>query len=195
MKRFIVFEGLDGSGQSTQAELLESLLEEKGFKTVLTKEPTVESSAGKKIKEILNKRIEASSEALQKLFAEDRKEHLEKVVIPALDRGNFVVSDRYFYSSLAFGASDGLSLEWLMELNKDFLRPEQAFLLKTSPATCISRIEKRGTPKDLFEKEEKLAKVWTNYEKIIPLFEEIEVIDGEKSIEEVFKEVKTCLKF
>lgn len=195
MESFIVLEGLDGSGQSTQVELLGNFLKEKGFEIVLTKEPTVDSLAGKKIKEILNKKVKTAPEDLQRLFAEDRKEHLEKVVIPALNEGNFVVSDRYFYSSFAFGASDGLDLKWLMELNKDFLRPEQTFLLKASPKTCVSRIEKRGAPKDLFEKEEKLVKVWENYEKLLPLFEEIKVIDGEKNIEEVFKEIKKCLKF
>jgi dTMP kinase len=188
--KFIVLEGLDGSGQSTQAELLKDFLIKKGFEVILTKEPTQDSEAGKKINEILAEKIKIEPKTLQELFAQDRKEHLENLVIPALKEGKFVVSDRYFFSSFAFGSSDGLDLEWLIEINNSFLLPDQTLILKVKPEVCISRIEGRGIEKTLFEKQEKLAKVWQTYEILPQRFENTLIINGEKSIEEVFEEVK-----
>ena len=85
--KFIVIEGLDGSGQSTQAELLKNFLLKEGHKVVLTKEPTQDSEAGKKIKEVLGEAIKLESQLLQELFVEDRKEHLQNLIIPALKEG------------------------------------------------------------------------------------------------------------
>ena len=188
--KFIVFEGLDGSGQSTQASLLKDFLLEKGYEVVLTKEPSLESESGRKIRKVLSKEIKISSKELQKLFAEDRKAHLENTIIPALKQGKAVISDRYFFSTFAYGASDGLDLEWLIEINDQFLFPDLTFLLKVGPKVCIDRIIKRGEGIDLFEKEEKLASVWETY-KILPnRFENVYIVDGERSIEEVFKEIK-----
>lgn len=188
--KFIVFEGLDGSGQSTQAGLLRDFLAGKGFEVVLTKEPTKDSEAGQKIREILDQKSKIDGAKLQELFAQDRKEHLEKVIIPALEEGKFVISDRYFFSSFAFGASDGVDLKWLIEINDSFLLPDLTFLLKVRPEICIGRIEKRGTPKALFEKTEKLAKVWQTFEILPEKFENMIVINGERTIEEVFEDVK-----
>ena len=119
--KFIVFEGIDGSGQSTQAGLLHKFLSKRGRLVVLTKEPTQDSRAGRKIRKILDKKEKTSSQRLQQLFADDRKEHLKKTVIPALKQGKTVISDRYFFSSLAFGTADGVDLNWLIRINKAFL--------------------------------------------------------------------------
>ncbi len=193
--KFIAFEGLDGSGQSTQAELLRKFLTEKGYRVVLTKEPTLDSEAGRKIRDVLDNKVKLDPGKLQELFAQDRREHLEKIIIPALEEGRFIISDRYFFSTFAFGASDGLDLEWLIKLNDDFLLPDLTFILKVRPEVCVSRMEKRGNPRTLFEKEEKLAKVWETY-KIMPArFENVEIIDGEKSIEEIFEETKKIVSF
>lgn len=188
--KFIVFEGLDGSGQSTQAGLLRNFLVKKGYQVVLTKEPTLDSTAGKKIRQILDEKIKEDPAELQKLFAQDREEHLKNVIIPALEKGEIVISDRYFYSTFAFGYSDGLNLDWLIKLNGNFLTPDITFVLKVAPKICVERIEKRGKVKTLFEKELKLAKVWEGYEKLSKIFKEIKIIDGEKSIPEVFEDVK-----
>lgn len=98
--KFIVFEGLDGSGQSTQSGLLRDFLIKKGYKVLLTKEPTLNSKFGKKIKRVLNKKERVSAKKLQELFTQDRKEHLEKTIIPALKKGEIVISDRYFFPLL-----------------------------------------------------------------------------------------------
>ena len=191
--KFIVIEGLDGSGQSTQVGLLRDFLIEKDYQVVTTKEPTQTSEAGKKIKAILDKKTKSDAVKLQELFTEDRKEHLKNTIIPALKQGKFVVSDRYCFSSFAYGASDGIDLNWLIKINNDFLLPDLTFILKVRPKVCISRIERRGTSKTLFEKEKKLAEVREIYKLFPTMFENVKILDGEKSIEEVFEEIKKAI--
>ena len=95
--KFIVFEGLDGSGQSTQTELLRDFLIEKGYEVIQTKEPTQESKASQEIRETLDKKIKIKPMRLQELFTQDRKEHLDNLINPALKEGKMVISDRYFF--------------------------------------------------------------------------------------------------
>jgi dTMP kinase len=187
--KFVVLEGLDGSGQSTQVKFLGDFLKEKGQAVVLTKEPTLSSQAGQKIRKVLDEKIKIEPAQLQKLFAQDRKEHLKNLIEPALKQEKIVISDRYFFSSFAFGALD-LDLEWLIKLNNDFILPDMTFFLDVKPEICLARIEKRGEEIKLFEKKEKLAKVWQNYKLILNRFENTYIINGEKSIEEVFKQIK-----
>ncbi|MBI2623190.1 MAG: dTMP kinase [Candidatus Liptonbacteria bacterium] len=186
--KFIVFEGLDGSGQSTQTRLLAEFLTRKGREVVITKEPTGESEAGKKIREALAQRIVVTPRGLQELFAEDRQEHLERVILPALTEGKYVISDRYMFSSFAFGAIE-CDLEWLIELNREFPMPDLAFFLAISPEKAVSRIEKRGKPKELFEETEKLKKVDENYRKLLTRFPCMKLVNGEQSEEAVHAEV------
>ena len=191
--KFIVFDSLDGSGQSTQMSFLRDFLVNKGFDVVTTKEPTTDSQAGRKVREILQKKIKSGSEDLQELFTQDRKEHLEKIITPALKAGKWVISDRYFFSTFAYGASDGLDMEKLIKMNDSFLLPDRTFILKVSPKTCMERINKRGTKQELFEREEKLAKVWQSYEKFPARFENVNIINGERPAEEVFEDVKKII--
>lgn len=191
--KFIVFEGLDGSGQSTQAGLLKNFLLEKGYEIILTKEPTIDSEAGKKIRKVLDKKLIINSKELQELFVQDRKEHLEKTIIPSLKQGKIIISNRYFFSSLAYGTSDALDLEWLIDINDSFLMPDITFLLKASPEICVQRIVGRGKKVTLFEKKEKLEKVWQVYRKLPERFDNIYIIDGEKSIEQVFEQIKKII--
>lgn len=188
--KFIVIEGLDGSGQSTQTSLLRDFLIEKGEQILTTKEPTKDSEAGKKIRQILDEKTKEDPAELQKLFAEDRKEHLEKVISPALKEGKWVISDRYFYSTFAFGCSDGLDLNWLIKINDNFLTPDITFILDVSPEVCINRIEKRNTKKTLFEKREKMVKILEIYKTLPQRFPEAILIKGEKPIQEVFENIK-----
>jgi len=190
---FIVFEGPDGSGQSTQVMLLKNYLTEKGFDVLLLKEPTVDSEAGKKIRKVLDQEIKVSSTDLQELFVSDRKEHLDKTIIPALKQGKVVISDRYFFSTFAFGAADGLDMEWLIDMNKAFLYPDFTFFLEVRPEVCVKRIKKRGERVTLFEKEKQLAKVSEKYKVLKARFNDIYVIDGEKSIEKVFEQIKIII--
>ena len=191
--KFIVFEGLDGSGQSTQSNLLKNFLIKKKIKVILTKEPTSVSQAGKKIKAILSEKIKIDPKKLQKLFAEDRKWHLENIIIPSLKKNKWVISDRYFFSSFAYGASEGIDLRWLIKINKNFLFPDLTFILKVKPQICILRIEKRGAEKTFFEKKEKLEKVFSIYKTFPNKFRNIVLINGEKKKQEVFKDIKKII--
>jgi|GEM_PF-90785 len=191
---FIVFEGLDGSGQSTQANLLRDFFIKNGFQVVLTKEPTLASEAGRKIRKILDEKEKISLQKLQELFAQDRKEHLTKIITPALKKGKIVISDRYFFSSFAYGEASGLALKWLLKINDNFLLPDLIFILKVRPRACIRRIEKRGEKKTIFEKEKKLKKVWQTYKILPKIFKNVYMIKGEGTIPQVFERVKNVIK-
>ncbi|PIR02253.1 MAG: dTMP kinase [Candidatus Nealsonbacteria bacterium CG11_big_fil_rev_8_21_14_0_20_37_68] len=172
--KFIVFEGLDGSGQSTQANLLKDFLLEKNFNVILTKEPTQDSEAGKKIRKILDKKAGVQPLQLQKLFAQDRKEHLENIIIPALKEGKIVISDRYFFSSFAYGSASGVNLEWLIKINDEFLLPNLTFILKVSPKICLGRIKKRGDKITLFEEKKKSGKFIKSCQSCLKMFTPLE---------------------
>jgi len=185
---FIAFEGLDGSGSSTQSRLLAERLEKSGHPVFLTKEPTHDTPIGKMIREILQHKWEASPLALQLLFSADRAEHLWKQIEPALKNNQTVITDRYLFSTLAYGAMD-VRMSWLKELNKFFRIPDVTFLFKLDPKECIKRIAGRGSDFELFERHEKLAKVWENYEKVAQDFQNFHIIDATKSIEEISEEI------
>lgn len=191
--RFIAFEGLDGSGQSTQALLLQGFLARQGKNVLLTKEPTSNSSVAKEIRSVLSKKEQRNPLELQKLFAEDRKEHLEKDIIPALEKGSWIITDRYAFSSLAFGMADGAAFQEVLRLQDNFLIPDATFLLKVSPDICVERIIHRGEERTLFEEQERLQLVWNSYEKVIETFPEISVVNGEQSIEKVAQNIQDII--
>ena len=185
---FIAFEGLDGSGSTTQSRLLAERLEKNGKPSLLTKEPTSDSPIGKLIREILQHKWSASPEGLQLLFSADRAEHIKNEIEPGLQNGQVVITDRYLFSTLAYGGMN-VDMEWLKTLNKNFLLPNITFLFKLSPEECIKRIAGRGSDFELFEKTDKLAKIWENYVKIAEDFDNIQVIDATKTIEEISEEI------
>lgn len=186
---FIVFEGLDGCGKTTQAELAAKFFESQGKGVVFTREPTEVSDAGKIIKKVLAHEETRTPEEFQKLFAEDRRAHLDDLILPALRDGKVVVSDRYFLSSLAFG-SVGCDLEWLVKLNADFPSPDLTILLNVFPEHCIERIYARSREVKLFEKLDVLKKVWAAYQKLPERFPNTYVLDGEGPVEAVFDEIR-----
>jgi len=187
--KFIVFEGIDGSGTTTQAELLFKYLKKQGQKVYLTSEPT-KSLIGGLIESQISGDWKSSSECLQLLFTADRAYHLEKEIIPLLKKKITVICVRYFLSTLAYGNSYIKDKNWLREINKKFILPDITFLLKVSPKTCIKRIKKERFHKELFEKEDKLKKVYKNYLKFTKEFKNICLINGERPIKEVFEEIK-----
>ncbi len=196
--KFIVFEGLDGSGQSTQAGSLLDFLNKYtgklklGFPGVfLTKEPTP-GLIGGLIRGQLTHDWKSSAECLQLLFCADRAHHLKKEIEPLLRKGSSVICDRYFFSTVAFGSLE-VNRDWLLSLNENFLLPDLTFLLKVSPRVCVERMRGSRYELELFEKEELLQKVWTNYERLSREFENVCVVNGERSIEEISKEITETL--
>jgi dTMP kinase len=187
--KFIVFDSLDGAGNSTQVNLLADYLNKKGKRSHITKEPT-SSLIGGLIKSQLTHDWKSSPECLQLLFSADRAYHLEKEILPLLKNGINVISDRYFFSTMAYGGIEISDLDWLIEINKPFLIPDITFFLKVSTKVCIKRIMETRFEIALFEKEKILEKVWRNYEKLAKMFENVYIIDGEKSIEKITKEIR-----
>lgn len=190
---FIAFEGLDGSGSSTHSRLLAERLRSMGKTVFLTKEPTNEALTGKLIREALQGKWETSAEGLQLLFTADRAHHLYSEIEPALKRGEVVITDRYVLSTLAYGGMD-VDMDWLKELNRLFRWPDITFLLKLDASRCIERIQHRIDKKghgdfELFEREEKLRNVWTNYERIAQEHRNLYVIDSDRPKEVVTEEI------
>ena len=190
--KFIVFEGLDGSGTTTQAELLLKYLKRGNKKAYLAGEPT-SSLIGGLIKSQIAGEWKSSPECLQLLFTADRAHHLEKEIIPLLKKRITVICVRYLLSTLAYGDLDVKDEKWLREINKKFILPDLTFLLKVRPKICIERIKKERFHKELFEEEDKLKKVYKNYLKVAKKFKNVHIVDGEKPIEEVFKQIVKLL--
>jgi len=187
--KFIVFDSLDGAGNSTQVKLLADYLNRIGKRTHITKEPT-SGLIGGLIKSQLTHDWKSSQICLQLLFSADRAYHLEKEVVPLLKKGINVISDRYFFSTMAYGNLEINDLDWLIEINKKFILPDLTFFLKVSPRICIERIKKDRFEITLFEKEKVLEKVWQNYEILAKKFQNIFLIDGERSVKEISKEIQ-----
>lgn len=137
---FLTLEGLDGSGKTTQAQLLAQFLEGKGIRVRLTREP---GGGLKGVRDLLLRKA-LSPEAEYLLFSADRAEHVRKVILPTLEEGHFVISDRYLDSSLAYqGYGRGLSLSWLLEVAKEVtlgLKPHLTFLLDLPPEEALRRV-------------------------------------------------------
>jgi dTMP kinase len=187
--KFIVFDSLDGAGNSTQVKLLADYLNKIGKRTHITKEPT-SGLIGGLIKSQLTHDWKSSQICLQLLFSADRAYHLEKEIVPLLKKGINVISDRYFFSTMAYGNLEINDLDWLIEINKKFILPDLTFFLKVSPKICIERIKKDRFEITLFEKEKVLEKVWQNYEILAKKFQNIFLIDGERSVKEISKEIQ-----
>jgi len=194
---FIVFEGPDGSGQTTQSELLTKWFERRGEKVFLTKEPT-NSLIGGIIRTALKKEWKVDMRTLQLLFTADRAHHLKTEIEPLLKRGIHVISDRYILSTLAYGSLEE-DLEWLKSLNSKFPVPDLTFILNVPGKVCAERIAKARFDFELFESVQKLEEVRKNYLRLKDFFPNCFVIKGygrdEKNIHrEITKIVKKKLK-
>lgn len=192
---FIAFEGIDGSGQTTQAHLLKEALQKLSLKVLYTKGPTRMSDAGKKIYEVLEGKRQMGHAELQGLYMQDHKERLKREIIPALKKGIWVVTDRYVFTGFAYGAAEGVDLDWLIKITESFLSPNLIFYLSISPKEAVMRIKRRGKSiHTLYEKEESLTKNKIMYEKILPQFSGFYTVNGEQSIEKVHQEIFSIVK-
>jgi dTMP kinase len=201
-KNFVVFEGIDGSGKGVQINLLKEYFEKKKRKDVLfTFEHTRKGFWSQKIDEIISGKIKnVPLEQLQLLFILDRKEHLEKEILPALRKGKLVFCDRFFLSTLAYGSLDS-SLHWktLWNYHKELIgdnlvMPSKIIFFDVPCDIALSRIEKRNESKTIFESLEKLRLIRENFLSIGPHFQGFEVIDGSGTPQEVFEILKLKLK-
>jgi dTMP kinase len=187
--KFIVFEGIDKSGKETQAKLLYDYLKGKGFQLIYTEEPSPKNPIGRMIKKWLVGQVEIKSgKAITLLYAADRMEHLKKVILPALNVGKIVICDRYFYSTLAYeSAIFGIKREWIKKLHENIKRPDLVIFIDIDPEVSLKR--ERPLPNDRLEKVELLKKVRGAYKEMANE-ERFFVVNGDRTKEEVFKDVR-----
>ena len=183
----IVFEGTDGTGKSTQLDLLAQTLEEKGVEVVRSFEPT-NGTYGTKIRALYSNRKDTSREDELELFLADRKEHVNNLIAPALASGKVVLLDRYYLSTIAYQGAAGLDPALILKKNNFAPEPDLALLFYAPIATGVTRItENRGDTLNDFEKEEYLRKVQIQFEEMdLPC---IKRIDANRSIEKIHQDV------
>jgi dTMP kinase len=168
--KFIVIEGLDGSGLSTQASLLKDWIEKQGLAVYLTKEPTA-GPVGALIRLALGQRLalspstQANDAIMALLFAADRMDHLATDIIPKLESGVHVVCDRYYLSTFAY-QSRSVDLAWLRSLHARCIRPDLTILLDVAPRVCVQRIAEHRWHVEIYEKETILEGVRQRYHEI-----------------------------
>jgi dTMP kinase len=159
---FIVIEGLDGSGKTTQVGLLAKKLSQK-YNVLLTAEPS-RGKIGTFIRQgclYEEERLPTEAEAL--LFAADRIEHLQKEVKPALDEGKLVICDRYIYSSLAYQGSAGLSLAWIETINARALQPDFSIFIDVDPERVLERLQRKKSVMETLETQRKVREVYLKF--------------------------------
>ena len=206
LQTFIVFEGLDGSGTSTQIELLKNALEkEKGTdKIFVTAEPT-ENETGLFLRKMLSGSFKVSEKTASYLFAADRCEHVwgKNGIAENCEQGKITISDRYLFSSLAYQSqSCGFDLPYM--LNKEFPLPKLLFFFEMPPEKSLERVQNRcqktGEKTEIYEKIEVQKRTYEAYQNVMRFYEENEKemqiirVDASKSIEEIHQFILAEIK-
>jgi dTMP kinase len=194
---FVTFEGVDGSGKSTQARLLAEQLGSEGREVVVTREPGG-TSLGEEVRALLLHGGDLAPWAEAALFAAARAQLVDEVIRPALARGADVVCDRYLDSSLAYqGLARGLGIERVLELNllvTSGLLPDRTFLIRVPPAEAAAR---RPASEDRIEREGPAfaEEVDRAYEEIARIFaKRVLVVDGTQNAEDIAETVRGQLR-
>jgi dTMP kinase len=159
---FIVIEGLDGSGKTTQANILAKKLSE-NYKVLCTAEPS-EGKIGAFIREgclYEEKRLPTEAEAL--IFAADRIEHMQNEIQPALAEDKIVICDRYIYSSLAYQGSTGLSLDWIKTINARALEPDFSIFIDVPAERVLERLQRKKSVMETLETQQKVREIYLKF--------------------------------
>ena len=200
--QFVVLEGLDGSGTSTQGKLLEEKWAREGRKCILTSEPS-SGPVGQMIRQIFKGRMKFQEDPagfdrqMAYLFAADRYDHLYNDtdgVEPMMNRGYSVISTRYYFSSFAYHCSTPKSWELVERLNADFPQPTLLVYLRNSVDESMKRLTSRPTL-DSYETEDKLRLVSNNYERIVGEYPGAKLIlDAKHSPTQIHEAISNRLK-
>jgi dTMP kinase len=193
---FIAFEGIDGSGKSTQVKLLSDKLTKSGLKIYTTAEPT-NSRIGQVIRDIFKHKMEADHRTIAALYAADRLDHLTNKtdgIIKKMEEGYTVITDRYYFSSYAYHGVH-MDMDWVMQANSlsaDLLRPDLNIFIDVFPEEGMKRLNKGRSSIELYESTENLKNVREKYFEAFRLLEgkeKIFIINGECSAEEISKDI------
>ena len=204
--RFIVLEGIDGCGSTTQARRLANVLSARGQRVALTFEPT-DGPIGLLIRRALRRTLEHDGQrreldwaAMALLFAADRLDHVASTVRPALEAGAWVISDRYDLSSLAYQSVTATeptngTVEWLRTLNTHALRPDLTVVLDVPFEVAEERRRARGGEPELYEVSElqrRLSAVYATAEALVP-GDPLLHVDGSLSPDAVGERILACV--
>ncbi len=193
---FIVFEGIDGSGKTTQSEMLRKFLMEKGIKSRWMREPT-DGEWGREIREILKGEEMPGAEEMLGLFIRDREDDVRRNILPSLKENISIIMDRYYYSNAAYQGAMGLSPEEIIRENRkmSFPEPDRVYLIDTTPELALERLAGRNSngERELFEREAFLKKVRDIYHRIAG--ENFLIVDGSGNVDEIFRLIShDCMK-
>lgn len=198
---FIAFEGIDGSGKSSQIQFLADRITRQGKKVYPTCEPT-DGRIGKMIRDIFQNKEEGDHHTIAGLFVADRLHHLlnkKNGILQQLETGHTVLTDRYVFSSYAYQGAH-VDLEWVIAANAEsqrILQPDLHVFLDISVDTAMDRLTKNREHMELFETRENLIKVQKIYYQILDRFKEeqnILIVNGEQSMETIAKQVWEAVK-
>lgn len=198
---FIAFEGIDGSGKSTQIRMLDARMKEQGIYCYTTMEPT-DSPIGSLIHQIMMGRIKTDNKVIAALFVADRLDHLLNDVngiVNKINEGTTVITDRYYFSSYAYHSVD-MPMDWVIKANEqssNILRPTVNVFIDISPDVAIERIAKNRFHQELFEKKSRLIKVREKYLEAFDKLKEEECIikvDGNRSEQDIADDIWEGIK-
>ncbi len=163
----IVFEGIDGTGKSTQIELLGDYLKGEGYPVITTREPT-DGQYGKAIRALYVDRGQCTPEEELQLFLDDRKEHVTKLLNPHLKQGDIILCDRYYFSTAAYQGANGFDPAEIIERNSFAPEPDITLIFEQPVQTSLARItENRGEAPNDFEQSESLSRVSEIFQSLV----------------------------
>lgn len=198
LKKFIVLEGLDGAGTTTQLHSITASLKRRGHSVYKTFEPT-DQSIGRLIRDVLQHRISLEPKSTSKLFVADRYEHIYGAdgIKQHLENGEYVLCDRYLFSSLAYQSPD-CGFDFVYSINCEYPLPEYLFFISTPVEICQERLNKRGDAKELFDAKEFQTLVDSNYRLALDRYKDSQmkvfIIDGTKSPDEITNEIVDIIR-
>jgi dTMP kinase len=184
----IVFEGIDGAGKSTQAEILLSKLKEQGYPVVYYREPS-DSKWGQEIKSKAQLADSLTPQEELELFQRDREENVKYNLKPSLERKEVIILDRYYFSTIAYQGAKGIDPESIRKRNEAFaVKPDLVFVLDVRAGEGLERIADRGQRDMLFEREEYLVKVRQFFKNLKG--DNIYHIDASRSVEHTAEQIE-----
>lgn len=198
---FIALEGIDGSGKSTQIEMLADYLKNQGRDVYLTREPS-DLSIGKTIRKYLTGELKADNRVIAALFVADRLEHIlddKEGLLKINADGRDIITDRYYFSSYAYQSVD-MPMDWIINANSEaakLLKPDATIFIDITPELAMERINTNREETELFENAERLKATRDKYFEAFDKLKESEnviIVDGSGTLEEVHSRIVEAVK-